>query len=68
MEVSRFAANFSTACSCVIKIVEPRARAKIENLKTAVSKVNALEEGRSIPPWDDENVPEEIVVDKPNPG
>ena len=68
MEVSRFAANFCTTCSCVIKIVEPRARATLDDLKAAVSKVNALEEERSIPPWDDENVPEEIVSDKPNPG
>ncbi|XP_020265173.1 zinc protease PQQL-like isoform X2 [Asparagus officinalis] len=68
MEVSRFAMKFCTACSCVIKIVEPQARATLEDLKAAVLKVNALEEERSIPPWDDENVPEEIVVDKPTPG
>ncbi|XP_072967419.1 zinc protease PQQL-like isoform X1 [Typha angustifolia] len=67
-ELSEFAANFCTTCSCVIKIVEPRARATLEDLKAVVSKVNALEEDRRIPPWDDEHVPEEIVGDKPNLG
>ncbi|KAJ0986521.1 hypothetical protein J5N97_004877 [Dioscorea zingiberensis] len=67
-EVSKYAANFCTSCSCVIKIVEPRACARLEDLKAAVSKVNALEESRHISPWDDEHVPEEIVGEKPIPG
>ncbi|XP_039116038.1 zinc protease PQQL-like isoform X1 [Dioscorea cayenensis subsp. rotundata] len=67
-EVSKFAANFCTSCSCVIKIVEPRACARLEDLKAAVSKVNALEGDRHISPWDDEHVPEEIVGEKPLPG
>ncbi|XP_008797884.1 zinc protease PQQL-like isoform X1 [Phoenix dactylifera] len=67
-EVSKFAVNFCTTCSCVIKIVEPRACATIEDLKASVLKVNALEEENKISPWDDEHVPEEIVIDKPNPG
>ena len=67
-EVSKFAVNFCTTCSCVIKIVEPRACATIEDLKASVLKVNALEEEKKISPWDDEHVPEEIVIDKPNPG
>lgn len=67
-EVSKFAINFCTTCSCVIKIVEPRARATLEDLKAAVVKVNALENDRNIPLWDDENVPEEIVGESPEPG
>ncbi|RWR72552.1 zinc protease PQQL-like protein isoform X1 [Cinnamomum micranthum f. kanehirae] len=67
-EVSRFAKNFHTACSCVIKIVEPRACAAIEDLKAAVLKINSLEEERNIPPWDDEHIPEEIVISMPDPG
>ncbi|MQL69481.1 hypothetical protein Taro_001782 [Colocasia esculenta] len=67
-EVSKFAVNFSTSCSCVIKIVEPRARATLDDLKSAVLKIKQLEEERGIPPWDDEHVPEEIVSNKPNPG
>lgn len=67
-EVSKFAVNFSTSCSCVIKIVEHRARATLDDLKTSVLKVNTLERERSISPWDDEHVPEEIVCNKPNPG
>ncbi|PKU71070.1 zinc protease PQQL-like [Dendrobium catenatum] len=67
-EVSKFAMNFCATCSCVVKIVEPQARATVEDLKAAVLKVKALEEERRIPPWDDEHVPEEIVLDKPSPG
>ncbi|WOL03023.1 zinc protease PQQL-like [Canna indica] len=67
-EISKFASNFSTTCSCVIKIVEPQAGATVEDLKVAVLKVNTLEEERRIPPWDEEHVPEEIVTDMPNPG
>ncbi|XP_042486450.1 zinc protease PQQL-like [Macadamia integrifolia] len=67
-EVSKFAENFCTSCSCVIKTVEPRATATIADLKTAVMKVNSLEEDRNISPWDDENIPDEIVCSKPDPG
>ncbi|PKA56306.1 Ubiquinol-cytochrome-c reductase complex core protein I, mitochondrial [Apostasia shenzhenica] len=67
-EVSRFAMNFCTSCNCVIKIIEPQERATIEDLKAVVSKVNALENERGISPWDDEHVPENVVLDKPNPG
>lgn len=67
-EVSKFAANFCTTCSCVIKIVEPRAGATLDDLRAAVLKISTLEEERRISPWDDEHVPEEIVTDKPIPG
>lgn len=67
-EVSKFAEIFCTTCSCVIKIVEPRAGATLDDLRAAVLKVNTLEEEKRIPPWDDEYVPEEIVTDKPSPG
>lgn len=67
-EVSKFAVNFCTTCSCVIKIVEPRSQATLEDLKAVVSKVNSLEGKESVHPWEDELVPEEIVILKPNPG
>ncbi|OEL21818.1 Zinc protease PQQL-like [Dichanthelium oligosanthes] len=67
-EVAKFAENFSTASSCVIKIVEPRAHASLEDLKAVVLKINSLEEEKSIPPWDEEQIPEEIVAEAPEPG
>ena len=67
-EVVKFAANFSTTSSCVIKIVEPRAHASLEDLKAIVLKVNTLEEEKAIPPWDEEQVPEEIVGQSPETG
>ncbi|KAL7189349.1 hypothetical protein ACSBR1_039068 [Camellia fascicularis] len=67
-EVSKYVENFRTSCSCVIKTIEPRATATMDDLKTVVSMINSLEEERSIPPWDDEHIPEEIVNMKPNPG
>ncbi|XVF49050.1 hypothetical protein PTKIN_Ptkin03bG0237700 [Pterospermum kingtungense] len=67
-EVSKYAENLWTSCSCVIKIVEPRASAKINDLKNVVMKINKLEKERSITPWDDEAVPEEIVNSKPTAG
>lgn len=67
-EVAKFAGNFSTASSCVIKIVEPRAHASLEDLKAVVLKVNSLEEEKSIAPWDEEQIPEEIVAEAPDPG
>jgi hypothetical protein len=67
-EVVKFAENFSTISSCVIKIVEPRAHASLEDLKAVVLKVNTLEENKTIPPWDEEQIPEEIVSQSPEPG
>ncbi|XP_028113701.1 zinc protease PQQL-like [Camellia sinensis] len=67
-EVSKYAENFRTSCSCVIKTIEPRATATMDDLKTVVPMINSLEEEQSIPPWDDEHIPEEIVNIKPNPG
>lgn len=67
-EVARCAMNYRTACSCVIKVVEPRPHATLESLKTIVQKINTLEEQRSILPCDEESVPENIVANKPNPG
>jgi hypothetical protein len=66
--VTKFAENFSTSSSCVIKIVEPRAHASLEDLKAVVLKVNSLEEKNSIPPWNEEQIPEEIVAQTPEPG
>lgn len=66
--MSKYAENFRTSCSCVVKTIEPQATATVHDLIAVVSKINCLEEERSIPPWDDENIPEEIVSEKPNPG
>lgn len=60
--------NFCATCSCVVKVVEPQAGATVDDLKAVVSKVKILEDERRIPPWDDEHVPEEIVLEKPSPG
>ncbi|KAH7414951.1 hypothetical protein KP509_14G020500 [Ceratopteris richardii] len=67
-EVSKVAENYRTTCSCVIKTVEPRARVTPEDLKAIVSKVQSLEEAKLIPPWDEEQIPEEIVDNKPTAG
>ncbi|GLT79042.1 hypothetical protein SLA2020_505520 [Shorea laevis] len=67
-EVSRYAEKLQPSCSCVIKTVEPRASATIDDLKKIVSKINNLEKERSISPWDDEQIPEEIVNREPTPG
>lgn len=40
----------------------------VDDLKAVVLRVNSLEEERKISPWDDENIPEEIVGTMPNPG
>lgn len=54
--------------SCVIKIVEPQAHASLEDLKAVVLKVNILEEKKCIPPWNEDQTPEEIVSQAPEPG
>ncbi|CAI9759054.1 unnamed protein product [Fraxinus pennsylvanica] len=67
-EVSKYSENFRTSCSCVIKTIEPQATVTVDDLKAVVLRVNSLEEERSISPWDDEHIPEEIVSTMPNPG
>ncbi|KAH1105483.1 hypothetical protein J1N35_009251 [Gossypium stocksii] len=67
-EVSKFAEKLWTSCSCVIQIVEPQAFASVDDMKNIVMKINKLENERSISPWDDEQIPEEIVSLKPNIG
>lgn len=67
-EVSKIAENYRTTCSCVIKTVEPRARATPEDLKAIVSKVQAYEDAGQILQWDEEKIPEEIVENTPSPG
>ncbi|KAJ7536029.1 hypothetical protein O6H91_12G054400 [Diphasiastrum complanatum] len=67
-EVAKFADYYSTACSCVIKTVEPRARATLEDLKAVVAKVEALELSGAIAPWNEDYIPDEIVDRKPTPG
>ncbi|KAI3868227.1 hypothetical protein MKW92_045537 [Papaver armeniacum] len=68
VEISKFAEKFRSSCGCVIKTVEPRLHATKDYLKSSVLKVNSLEEQRSISPWDDEHIPEEIVSTRPTPG
>ncbi|GKV28045.1 hypothetical protein SLEP1_g37144 [Rubroshorea leprosula] len=67
-EVSKYAEKLQTSCSCVMKIVEPQSSATIGNLKKVVSEVIKLEMDSNISPWNDEQIPEEIVDIKPNPG
>ncbi|KAL2501112.1 Insulinase (Peptidase family M16) protein [Forsythia ovata] len=67
-EVSKYSENFRTSCGCVIKTIEPQATMTVDDLKAVVLRVNSLEEERSISPWDDEHIPEEIVSTMPNPG
>ncbi|KAI4380729.1 hypothetical protein MLD38_006890 [Melastoma candidum] len=68
MEVSKYADKLKTCCNCVIKAIEPRACAKVDDLKNVVQKVTSLEEGSKISPWAEELIPEEIISVKPVPG
>ncbi|XP_062148705.1 zinc protease PQQL-like isoform X1 [Alnus glutinosa] len=68
LEVSNYSEKLRTSCSCVIKTIEPRASATVDDLKNLMLKINILEEERNISPWDDEHIPEEIVSIKPNLG
>ncbi|KAL5573042.1 hypothetical protein UlMin_022639 [Ulmus minor] len=67
-DVSKYAEKLQTSCSCVIKTIEPRSSAAVDDLKHVVLKINSLEKERNIPPWDEDQIPEEIVSTKPNPG
>lgn len=67
-EISKYSEVFRTTNSCVIKAIEPRAVATVDDLKLAVLKINSLEEEGNISPWDEDHIPEEIVDSKPNPG
>eukprot|EP00249_Psilotum_nudum_P022861 c28663_g1_i1 orf=451-3468(-) len=67
-EVSKVAEHYSTTCSCVIKIVEPHAHATLDDLKAVVLKVQSLEKCAAILPWQEEQIPDEIVANKPTPG
>ncbi|GMN50692.1 hypothetical protein TIFTF001_019852 [Ficus carica] len=67
-DLSKYAEKLQTSCSCVIKTVEPRASAVADDLKNVVSRISALEKEKNILPWDEDQIPEEIVSSKPNPG
>lgn len=67
-EVSKYAENFRTAHSCVVKIVEPQIHATVNDLKAVVLKVNLLEEEQKISSWEEEHIPEELVSTKPDAG
>lgn len=67
-EVSKYSEKLGTSCSCVIKTIEPRASATVDDLKNVVLRISILEEERNISHWDDEQIPEEIVCSKPNSG
>lgn len=66
--MSKYSEKFQTSSSCVIKTIEPRATAAVDDLKAVVVRINSLEREKSLPPWDDESIPEEIVCAKSNPG
>ncbi|KAG0557873.1 hypothetical protein KC19_11G163400 [Ceratodon purpureus] len=66
-EVTRIAEYYHTKCNCVIKTLEPRARATERDLKAIVAKVQALE-GGDIASWDEEHIPDSIVDKLPTPG
>ncbi|XP_044463821.1 zinc protease PQQL-like isoform X1 [Mangifera indica] len=68
LEVSKYSENLRTSCSCVIKTIEPRTSAKVDDLQSIMSKINNLEDEKRISSWDDEQIPEEIVGTKPSPG
>ncbi|KAF9615719.1 hypothetical protein IFM89_026134 [Coptis chinensis] len=67
-EVSKYAENYRTSCSCVVKTVEPQIHATIDDLKASVLNVNRIEKEKMISPWDEEHIPEEIVSTMPDPG
>ncbi|PON32289.1 Coenzyme PQQ biosynthesis protein [Parasponia andersonii] len=67
-DLSKYAEKLQTSCSCVIKTIEPRASAVVDDLKIVVSKITALEKEGNIASWDEDQIPEEIVTTKPNPG
>ncbi|KAL2930027.1 Zinc protease PQQL-like [Bienertia sinuspersici] len=67
-EVATYAQKLCTAYNCVIKAIEPQATVTVDDLKDAVAKITCLKEGRSILAWDEDQIPEEIVNIKPNPG
>lgn len=67
-DVSRYSEKLRTSCGCVIKTMEPRSNATVDDMRNAVSKVNSLEEEMKIAPWDEEKIPEEVVNEKPTPG
>jgi len=66
-EVTEIAEYYHTTCSCVIKTLEPRARATEKDLKAIVAKVQALE-GGDITVWDEEQLPDSIVDKSPTSG
>lgn len=66
-EVTKIAEYYHTKCNCVIKTLEPRARATERNLRAMVAKIQALE-GGDIAPWDEEHIPDSIVDKLPTPG
>lgn len=67
-DVSKYSEKLRTSCGCVIKTMEPRSGATIDDMRNVVSKVNCLEEEKKIAPWDEEKIPEEVVSEKPTPG
>ncbi|CAN8253030.1 unnamed protein product [Cochlearia groenlandica] len=67
-DVSKYSEKLRTSCGCVIKTMEPRSSATIDDIRNVVAKVNCLEEEKTIAPWDEEKIPEEVVSEKPTPG
>lgn len=67
-EVAAYARNYGTERSCVVKTVEPRARATVDDVRAVIGRVEALEAGGGIGPWTEDDIPENIVAVPPVPG
>lgn len=66
--MSKYSEKLRTSCGCVIKSMEPKSAATIDDMRNVVSAVNSLEEDKMIAPWDEDKIPEEVVSEKPTPG
>lgn len=64
-EVSALAKCYSLESSCVLKILEPRGYATAEAMRAAVARVEAAKAAGGIPSWEEEPLPESVVVHEP---
>ena len=67
-EVSKFAEQLLTTCSCIIRTIEPHVTANEDDLKTIVAKVTEMERQGNIATWNEQNLPDAIVKQLPTPG
>lgn len=64
-EVSALGRRYSLESSCVLKILEPRGYATAEAMRATVARVDAALAAGGIPPWEEEPLPEGLVVKEP---